>query len=63
MFTVTAELVSNVFSNLVARIPAHDRDIALRYAMRLVGTAHTFPTASEAVGFISSEIWNSGYVR
>lgn len=63
MFTITAALVQNAFDNLVARIPEYDREIALRFAMRLVGKPHTFPTASEAIGFISSEIWNSGYVR
>lgn len=63
MFTVNAQIVANVFSNLAQRIPAYDREIAMRYAMRLINLGHTFPTASEAAGFVSSELWNSGYVR
>lgn len=63
MFTITAALVQNAFDNLVARIPEYDRDIALRHAMRLVGSKLTFDTASQAVGYISWAIWDSGYVR
>ena len=63
MFTVNTQIVANVVSNLAARIPAYDREIAERFALRLIAENHKFDTASEAAGYVASRLWNSGYVR
>jgi hypothetical protein len=63
MFTVNAQMVDTAVSNLASRIPMHDREVAKRYALRLIDLGHKFDTASQAYGFVSSQLWNSGYVR
>lgn len=62
MYKINREMVAKVVAGLAMNGRLFDASGAMSIGTMLIAEGHTFPSASEAAGYVSTRLWNSGLV-